>query len=252
MIGRRITGGALLAVIALSGTACSSASSDSASSDSSITVAAAASLTDVFETVGTEFTKSTGVEVSFSFAASSAIAEQIRGGAPIDAFASAGTTSMDPLLAEQLVTDVTAFATNSLAIAVPAGNPGDVSSLADLSRVSVVVCEEQVPCGVATVELIERNALTITPVSFEPDVRSVLGKISADEADAGIVYVTDAMGREDVESIAIPDDANVSTTYQAAVVAASPRTDAASAFIAYLSSPAAQAVLAAAGFAPAS
>lgn len=252
MIGRRITAGALLTVITLAGTACSSASSDSASSDSSIIVAAAASLTDVFETVGSEFTKSTGTEVKFSFAASSAIAEQIRGGAPIDAFASAGKTSMEPLVAEQLVTGVADFASNALAIAVPAGNPGDVKALADLSRVSVVVCEEQVPCGVATLKLFEQNTLTVTPVSFEPDVRSVLGKISADEADAGIVYITDAMGREDVESIAIPDDANVSTTYQAAVVAASPRTDAASAFVAYLSSPAGQAVLAAAGFAPAS
>ena len=245
MIGRTAVA-VTVAGLALAGTACAAAPSDGAAPR--INVAAAASLTDVFETIGTEFTKTTGVEVSFSFAASSAIAEQIRGGAPIDAFASAGVTAIDPLLAEQLVTDVTAFASNSLAIAVPAGNPGGVRSLADLGRVSVVVCQEQVPCGIATVELIERNALTITPVSFEPDVRSVLGKVVADEADAGIVYVTDATGRADAEAIAIPPDANVSTTYQAAIVAASARTDAASAFVSYLTGPEAQAVLAAAGF----
>lgn len=248
MIGRAAVVAA--AALALTGTACAAAPSDGASP--TITIAAAASLTDVFETIGPDFTKTTGIEVSFSYAASSAIAEQIRGGAPIDGFASAGTSAMEPLLAEQLVTDVTAFASNSLAIVVPAGNPGDVTSLADLSRVSVVVCQEQVPCGVATVAFIERNALPITPVSFEPDVRSVLGKIIADEADAGIVYVTDATGRADVESIAISPDANVSTTYQAAIVTASGRADAARAFVSYLTGPDAQAVLAAAGFGPAS
>ena len=238
------------AALALSGAACTAAPSDDAAP--TITIAAAASLTDVFEAIGRDFTEETGIAVSFSFAASSAIAEQIRGGAPIDVFASAGVTAMEPLAAEQLVTDVAAFASNSLAIAVPAGNPGDVRSLADLSRVSVVACQEQVPCGVATAQMLERNDLAITPVSFEPDVRSVLGKIVADEADAGIVYVTDSAGRPDVESITIPPDANVSTTYQAAVVTASARTDAVSAFISYLTGPEAQAVLAAAGFAPAS
>lgn len=238
------------AALTLSGAACTAAPSEDAAA--TITVAAAASLTDVFETIGSDFTEETGIAVTFSFAASSAIAEQIRGGAPIDVFASAGVTAMEPLAAEQLVTGVAAFASNSLAIAVPTGNPGDVRSLADLSRVSVVVCQEQVPCGVATAQLLERNGLTITPVSFEPDVRSVLGKIVADEADAGIVYVTDSAGRADVVSIAIPPEANVSTTYQAAVVAASARTDAASDFISYLTGPEAQAVLAAAGFAPAS
>ena len=238
------------AALALSGAACTGAPSEDASA--TITIAAAASLTDVFEAIGRDFTEETGIAVSFSFAASSAIAEQIRGGAPIDVFASAGVTAMEPLAAEQLVTDVAAFASNSLAIAVPAGNPGGVRSLADLSRVSVVVCQEQVPCGVATAQMLERNDLAITPVSFEPDVRSVLGKIIADEADAGIVYVTDSAGRDDVESITIPPEANVSTTYQAAVVTASARTDAASAFISYLTGPEAQAVLAAAGFGPAS
>lgn len=253
MIGRKTTAVALLTGLALTGTACSSASSTSGEGPGSptgdITVAAAASLTDVFKAIGAEFTKSTSIDVTFSFAASSAIAEQIRGGAPIDAFASAGVTSMEPLITEGLVAGVTDFASNSLVIAVPSGNPGGVAEMADLSRASVVVCEEQVPCGVATVKLFEQNALAIRPVSFEPDVRSVLGKISADEADAGIVYITDAAGREDVESIVIPPDANVSTTYQAAVVTASPRADAARAFITYLSSPAAQAMLAAAGFA---
>lgn len=238
---------AIAATLALIATACSPSVSDDGTPPS-ITVAAAASLTDVFQDIGVAFRESSGIEVTFSFAGSSAIAEQIRGGAPIDAFASAGTTSMEPLGAERLVTDVKDFATNTLAIAVPRGNPGGVQGLADLARVSVVVCEVQVPCGVATTQLLEINALAIEPVSFEPDVRSVLGKIAIDEADAGIVYVTDTTGRDDVEAVAIAAADNVTSTYQAAVVSDSVRRESARAFVAYLIGPEAQAILAAAGF----
>ncbi len=239
-----------IAPLALVAAACSPSAPAGDAATSVITVAAAASLADVFETVGEGFTRSSGIEVTFSFAGSSAIAEQIRGGAPIDAFASAGATVMEPLVAEQLASDVSGFATNSLAIAVPPGNPGQVTGLADLERVSVVVCQEQVPCGVATARLLELNALTVSPVSFEPDVRSVLGKVAADEVDAGIVYVTDVLGRADVASVAIAPEANVTTGYQAAVVVATPHAEAARAFIAYLTGPEAQAALAAAGFEP--
>lgn len=241
---------ALAAAVALLGAGCTSTTADGDSPR--ITVAAAASLTDVFTTIGPAFTEATGIEVSFSFAASSAIAEQIRGGAPLDVFASAGTTAMEPLAAEQHVTGVTAFASNSLMIAVPAGNPGGVTDMSDLARVSVVVCQEQVPCGVATASLFERNGLAISPVSYEPDVRSVLTKIETDEADAGVVYVTDVAARaEKVEGITIPTDDNVMTTLQAAVVAETGNPDAAASFVAFLTGPEAQAALAAAGFAPA-
>lgn len=253
MMGRRLTLAAVVAALSLVSTGCSTASSGSNDSPPpTITVAAAASLTDVFEIIGTEFTKSTGIPVTFSFAASSAIAEQIRGGAPIDVFASAGPTAMAPLVAEQLVNGVADFATNSLTIAVPVGNPGGVTGLAVLTRVSVVVCQEQVPCGVATLRLFKQNALSVSPVSFEPDVRSVLTKIATDEADAGLVYVTDvAAAGSRVEAVAIPADANVSTTYQAGVIAESGSAEAA-AFVAFLTGPEAQAALAAAGFGPTS
>jgi len=253
VMGRRLTLAAVVAALSLVSTACSTASSGSNDSPPpTITVAAAASLTDAFEVIGTEFTKSTGIPVTFSFAASSAIAEQIRGGAPIDVFASAGKASMEPLVAEQLVTGVADFATNALAIAVPAGNPAAVTGLGDLSRVSVAVCQEQVPCGAATVKLFEHNALAVTPVTFEPDVRSVLTKVETDEVDAGIVYVTDVAAAGDlVEGVTIPSDSNVTTLNQAAIVAASDHAEAAAAFIAFLNGSEAQAALAAAGFAPA-
>ncbi len=252
-MGRKVTLAAVVAALSLVSTACSTATSSSKySPPPTITVAAAASLTDVFEVIGTEFTQVTGIPVTFSFAASSAIAEQVRGGAPIDVFASAGKASMEPLVAEQLVTGVADFATNSLVIATPAGNPAAVTGLGDLSRVSVAVCQEQVPCGAATVRLFEQNALAVTPVTFEPDVRSVLTKVETDEVDAGIVYVTDVAAAGDlVEGVTIPSDSNVTTLNQVAIVAASDNAEAAAAFIAFLNGPEAQVALAAAGFAPA-
>jgi molybdate transport system substrate-binding protein len=223
------------------------------STSTTITVGAASSLTEVLVTIGDEFmTANPDITVTFSFAGSSAIAEQIRGGAPLDAFASAGTSSMEPLATEGLVTDVTAFATNTLMIATPPGNPGGIASLADLPGATVLVCQEQVPCGVATAKLFELNGLDIAPVSFEPDVVSVLGKIEADEADAGIVYVTDVLaGGAKVEGIEIPAADNVTTTYQGAVVRDAAQAEAAALFVAYLTAPQAQAAFAAAGFAPA-
>jgi molybdate transport system substrate-binding protein len=105
---------------------------------------------------------------------------------------------------------------------------------------------------VAAAKLFELNGLEITPASFEPDVVSVLGKIEADEADAGIVYVTDVLSSGDrVEGIAIPAAENVTTTYQGAVVRDAAQAEAAARFVAYLAAPQAQAALAAAGFAPA-
>ena len=244
------------AVAALVSAGCSSGSAGSESmtpSSTTITVGAASSLTDVFITIGDSFTQANpDIEVRFSFAASSAIAEQIGQGAPLDVFASAGTTSMQPLSDAGQVTGVTAFATNSLQIATPRGNPAGVTGLADLPAVSVVVCEEQVPCGVAAQKLFEANSLAVRPVSLEPDVRSVLAKIEADEADAGIVYVTDVIAAGDiVVGVEIPAEQNVTSTYQAAVVAESPSAAAAAAFVAYLATPEAQAALKAAGFAPA-
>ena len=128
-----------------------------------------------------------------------------------------------------------------------------VTGLADLPKVKVIVCQPQVPCGVAAQKLFDANSLTITPVSLEPDVRSVLTKIETDEADAGIVYVTDVKAAGDkVVGVEIPAANNVTSTYQAATVKASANADAAAKFVQYLTGPDAQAALAAAAFAPAS
>ena len=220
------------------------------STSTTVTVAAAASLTDVFAKVGDVFTQThPGIEVTFTFAGSSTLAEQIRQGAPIDVFASAGSSAMTPLTDEGLVGDVTDFATNTLQIATPPTNPGNVQSIRDLSAVTFVVCQDTVPCGIAAQELFARNGINPAPASYESDVRAVLTKVIADEVDAGIVYVTDVIAAgDDVKGVEIPAEVNVSTTYQAAVTQDSASQQAAADFVAFLTSDLAQSILSDAGF----
>jgi molybdate transport system substrate-binding protein len=236
--------GILLAVAA---TGCSP---NAPANATTVTVGAAASLTDVFAQVGAAFTAAhPGIEVTFTFAGSSTLAEQIRQGAPIDVLASAGSSSMTPLADDGLVSDVTDFATNTLQIATPPANPGNVQSIRDLSAVTFVVCQEAVPCGIAAQELFARTGINPAAASYESDVRAVLTKVIADEVDAGIVYVTDVIAAgDDVAGVEIPAEANVSTTYQAAVTQDSASRQAAADFVAFLTSDLAQSILSDAGF----
>lgn len=174
-----------------------------------LTVLAAASLTESFDELGERFEqRHEGAEIRFDYQGSSTLAEQINRGRPGDVFASANEKNMAK------VTDAGAaggspqtFATNRLTIAVPPGNPAGVRSLADLTRDrSVVVCDAEVPCGSAT-EKVERAAgVAIDPVSEENDVKSVLRKVVAGEADAGLVYVSDARSAGDqVDTVDFPE-----------------------------------------------
>lgn len=185
-----------------------------------ITVSAAASLSDAFTEIGEAFEqRNPDVTVRFNFAGSSTLAEQINAGAPVDVFAAASNEAMDRASSE--LEERRPFASNSLAIAVPSGNPAGITSLKDLaqSSVTLVMCDAPVPCGAAALALFDRNDLDITPSSLEPDVRAVLTKVITDEADAGIVYRSDVLAAGDqVESIEIPDSTNVSTTYPIAIV----------------------------------
>ncbi len=188
---------------------------------SEVTVSAAASLTDAFTQIGDVYMEQNpGVTVKFNFAGSSTLAEQINQGAPVDIFAAASPAAMQVAVDAGSVRQPTVFTRNALAIAVPAGNPADVTVLADLADpdVTVVICAHQVPCGTAALQLFESNGIRVTPASLEPDVRAVLNKVIVDEADAGVVYRTDvsAAGSE-VESIAIPDDMNVVNEYPIAL-----------------------------------
>lgn len=220
-------------------------SCSSESNDDEITVFAAASLTDVFTDLAREFEDlKPGTEVTLVFAGSSALAAQILDGAPADVFAAADTQTMDRVP----ISDPTVFATNSLAIAVPVGNPADVRTVADLGRpaTKVAICQEQVPCGAAAETVLNRAGLDVTPVTLESDVRAVLTKVRLNEVDAGLVYRTDIASADDqVDSIAINDADNVIVEYPIAQIRDG---DLAAEFVAFVLSDRGRDVLAAAGF----
>jgi molybdate transport system substrate-binding protein len=156
---------------------------------------------------------------------------------------------MDRLAADGLIDGEPAeFAQNSLTIAVPQGNPAGVRGFRDLPGVKLVTCAPQVPCGAAGVRLQEATGIRLSPVSEEPSVTEVLGKVISGEADAGLVYVTDALAAGSrVEAISIPEAAAIPNSYL--IGAVSPDvTESAREFIDTVTGPAGRALLKEAGF----
>ena len=217
-----------------------------------LTVFAASSLTEAFTTIGKQFEAANpGVKVTFSYAASSALATQITSGAPADVFASASAKNMTQVVTAGDAASPSTFAKNVMEIAVPPTNPADVTGVADLgkSTVKTALCQPQVPCGTTAAQVFTKAKVTVKPVTLEPDVKSVLSKVELGEVDAGMVYVTDVLAAgSKVKGVQIPADVNASTSYPIAAISKSSNTAAAQAFVAYVLSPAGQAVLAAAGF----
>ena len=219
----------------------------------SITVFAAASLQEAFTTIGQQFQAAhPGVKVTLSFGASSTLAQQIISGAPADVFASASPKNMQQVVSAGDAASPATFASNVMEIATPPGNPGHVSSVADLAKssVKVALCQPQVPCGAVAAEVFRNAGLTVKPVTLQADVKSVLTQVELGNVDAGMVYVTDvrAAGTK-VKGVVIPANVNASTAYPIAPVSQSGNLALAKAFEACVLSPAGQRVLAAAGFA---
>lgn len=218
-----------------------------------LTVYAAASLTSTFERLGEEFQhQHPDVEVKLSFGGSADLVTQIQEGAPADVFASADTATMDKLSADGLAAGTSRdFATNTLEIAVPPGNPAGVSGLQDLAKpgVHLVVCAPEVPCGAAAQAVAERAGLALSPVSEEQSVTDVLAKVTAGEADAGLVYVTDVRAAgDDVEGIELPESASVVNTYPIVAVEGSEHAELAQQFVDLVLGATGRRVLARAGF----
>jgi molybdate transport system substrate-binding protein len=233
------------------GTASTSQSaSASPSLSGDLTVFAAASLKDSFTDLGKQFEAAhPGVKVTFSFAASSALAAQITSGAPADVFASASTKNMDQVAAAATAPKV--FAKNVMEIAVPPSNPGKVTGPNSLASPSVktALCQPQVPCGATAAKVFTNAKITVKPVTLEPDVKAVLSKVQLGEVDAGVVYVTDVLAAgAKVKGVEIPADVNASTNYPIAALTKSANAKAASAFVDYVLSPTGGSVLTAAGF----
>jgi len=219
-----------------------------------LVVLAAASLKKTFTDIGEQFkTDNPGWSVDFTFAGSSDLVTQLTQGAKADVFASADAKNMDKATQAGLLSgDPVNFASNTLVIVTAPDNPKKVSSFADLTKpgLSVVVCAPQVPCGSATKQVEEATKVALDPVSEESSVTDVLTKVTSGQADAGVVYVTDAIGAGDkVAQVDFAGSSVAVNTYPIAVLKSATDADAAKKFIALVTSEAGQKVLSQAGFA---
>lgn len=231
---------------------------DATLGEQTITVFAASSLTDAFTEIGADFEAANpGTTVEFNFGASSDLVESITGGDALgtaDVFASADENNMAKLTdAGDADDEPDVFARNQAEIAVPAGNPGDVTGLEDFENEDLFlgVCAPDVPCGAYAQEIFDNAGVTPSIDTEEAKVTDVVAKVAAGELDAGIVYVTDVLANDDeVDGVAIPADVNVDAAYPIATVAEGPSPDGADAFVGYVLSDEGQQVLADFGFLP--
>ena len=205
--GRRTASALAVLLVAGSLAACGS-DDDGTDGDSgeAVSVLAAASLTDVFEELASGFEADhDGTTVTFSFGSSTDLAEQVADGAPGDVLATADETSMTLAEDAGVTGDIETFATNVLTIVTPADNPADIESLDDLEGTTWVRCTDEAPCGKVAATVLADNDITAEPASLEEDVRASFDKVVSGEADAGLVYATDAVAAGDaVTAVAIP------------------------------------------------
>lgn len=221
--------------------------------EGTVTVLAAASLTDAFGEIEAAFEEANpGAGVDVSHGGSSALRDQVLSGQPVDVFASASGSVMDEVV-EAGANDGAPqqFATNKLEIVVPAGNPAGVEGLEDFGDDDLLIglCAEEVPCGAFGRQALGNAGVEPAPDTNEPDVRSLLDKVASGELDAGLVYATDVLSAGDeVEGIAVPDDVNVVAKYPIVALADAPNAGGAAAFVDYVLSDEGQAVLEDYGF----
>lgn len=233
-----------------------------------LTVFAAASLTDAFKAIKPAFEAAhPGVTVVYNFAGAQQLAAQINEGAPADVFASANKKQIDVVISSSKIISGTAqtFVRNRLVVITPKANPAGITSLKDLAKpgLKLIFEAKAVPAGQYSLDFLTKastlpeytsaysSTVLSNVVSYEDNVRSVLSKIVLGEGDAGIVYTTDAATVVDkINTIAIPDELNVIAVYPIAPLADSKIPDMAKAFIAYVLSPEGQQVLATYGFIP--
>ena len=231
-----------------------------------LNIFAAASLTEAFNEIRNHFEAANpGVTIVFNFAGSQALRTQIEEGAPADVFASANNTEMDALVVEGLIAHEApeVLLTNELVVILPASNPAGLETLRDLGNpgIKLVLAAEEVPVGKYARQALEamngqfgndfKEKVLANIVSNEDNVRQVVAKVQLGEADAGIVYTSDAIAAAGLNTIEIPAELNVIAKYPIAPLTRSSHAALANAFISYVLSPEGQAVLQKWGFAPA-
>jgi molybdate transport system substrate-binding protein len=252
------TGIALVSASALlvgcsAGTPATGPSSSSSALSGSIVVDAASSLTGTFDTVAASFEKlHPGTTITFNYGGSGALAAAIVSGAPVDVFAAASPATMKIVSTANLVTGTPqTFVKNELEIVVPAGNPGQVTGLADFAIVSkkIALCEPTQPCGAAAAAVFLDAKIVPKPDTLEPDVKSALTAAELNQVDASMVYHTDVLsGGSKVEGIEFPSAANFIVSYPIAPLTSSKNPTLAAAFAAYVLTEPAQQILKNAGF----
>jgi molybdate transport system substrate-binding protein len=239
---------------ALATAACSGGSANGAGSDQTVRVYAASSLTEAFTALARSFEDAhPGVRVALTFGASSSLVTQVEEGAPADVLATADGDTMEEAVAAGAAEGPTAVARNRLTILVEPGNPRRVRALADLADpdLTLVLCAVEVPCGRLAAAALEGAGVDATPRSLEENVKGVVAKVILGEADAGLVYETDARavaGRADAVAFAGADDPSLQATATAAVVASSARRPLARSWIRFVTSATGRKTLTSLGF----
>ncbi|GAC1425090.1 MAG: molybdate ABC transporter substrate-binding protein [Ktedonobacteraceae bacterium] len=225
-----------------------------------LNVFAAASLTESFKEIATNFQSAhSGVTIKYNFGGSQLLEQQIASGAPADVFASADTANMTKAANASLVSNSQIFAKNKLVVILPATNPGKINSLKDLANKGIKIDIEApaVPAGKYSLQVLDKmaqspdygksyeRAVKANFVSQEDNVKAVVTKVQLGEADAGFVYLTDVTMKvsDKVKEISIPDNFNVVAHYPIAVTKNTANASDAQAFVQYILSSDGQAVL---------
>ena len=258
LLGGCAAGGGTSAESGAAGTSTQSATSgDTPSSEArTLTVFAAASMEPTFTELAKTFEdEHEGVKVVFNFAGSQDLQEQIVEGAPADVFASANEKQMAPVVEAGLnSSEPIIYATNELTIVTPPDNPAQIATFQDLTKegLLLVICAPEVPCGAATQKVVEASGVTLKPVSEEQSVTDVLSKVQAGEADAGLVYKTDAISAGDtVEAIAFPESADAVNKNPIVAVTTGAEPELGQEWVDFILSDSVQQILKDAGFGPA-
>ena len=241
-----------VAALSLALTGCGPGDGSTAEQGGTVTVFAAASLTETFTKLGRDFEAAhPGTRVVLNFAGSSALATQITQGAPADVFAAASPATMKTVTdAGDAAGPPAVLVRNQLVIAVPEGNPDRVGGLADLARpgVKVALCAEQVPCGASAKSALDAAGVRLTPATLEQDVKGALSKVKLGEVDAALVYRTDVRAATGLAAVEFPESAQAVNDYPIVVLKHAGNPDGARAFVDHVRSDAGLAVLTAAGF----
>lgn len=252
---RRLAGWLVAGVALAAVGGCGSDGDGSEGSDArTLDVLAAASLTESFEQLAEEFeAEHPGLTVRLVLDSSTTLATQVNEGAPADVLATADEKSMQLVLDAGSAEDADVFATNRLVLVTPKSNPAGITEFEDLDDpdVAYVACVETAPCGALAEQLLAENGVSTAPRSLEVDVKAVLAKVVSDEADAGLVYTTDAFAASsEVTTWPIPGSDQAVTAYPVAVVDQSDEPELAADWVELVLSAEGQELLADAGFGP--